>query len=459
MRAHRVLTVALALALLAAACGNSKSGTSSTTTAKSGPTTPETTASSADLTKNLPRPGVNGVTDSQIGVTVITAKTNPLGGKYHEYIDGVNAYFKMINDAGGIYGRKLVVLKDRDDNTGLLNTQMTTAAIADDKPFAVFEATQMLAGADLLAKAGIPTFIWNIDAEFASTPRSDHSNIFGSYPALCFTCAGPYLPWLAIQNGFTKAGIIGYGVNAASKGCAVAQRDSYNKFGNGKVTVAFFDNTLPFAADVAADVAKMKQAGVQLISTCVDTNEALKIAKEVKKQGLNAVQDMPNAYDHDFVKQNADVLEGSFLQPQYVAKENQPQSPATQQYYDKIQAITSDPVELTEFGWIMAQMFVDGLKGAGPEFTQQKVIDFLNSQTAYNSGGLVPDINWTTGHINPVTHPEVRAAMTCVIAMQIKNGAFVPFKEEPGKPWTCLDNSQSAEQTSTHRSFAPGGTG
>src|SRR5262249_35858532 len=150
------------------------SGNSSPTTVKSG-STPPTTGAAADFTKNVPRPGVNGVTDDKIGVSVITAKTNVLGGKYHEFIDGLNAYFKMINDGGGIYGRKLVVVKDRDDNTGLLNTQQTTAAIADDKPFAVFEATQMLAGADLLAKAGIPTFIWNIDAEFASTPKSDHS--------------------------------------------------------------------------------------------------------------------------------------------------------------------------------------------------------------------------------------------------------------------------------------------
>ena len=458
MRAHRLVVAGLAAALLAAACGNSKSGETSSTTGRSG-STPTSTAAPGDLTKKVPRPGIKGVTDSTIGVTAITAKTNPLGGKYYEFVDGIKAYFKFVNDAGGIYGRKLVILKARDDVTGLRNTPETQAAIADDKPFAVFEATQMLGGADLLAKAGVPTFIWNIDAEFASTPKSDHSNIFGSYPALCFTCAGPFLPWLALQNGYTKVGIIGYGVNAASKGCSIAQRNSYTQFGGGKVQVAFFDNTLPFAADVAADVAGMKAAGVQFISTCVDTNEALKIAKEAKKQGLNAVQDMPNAYDHDFVKQNGALLEGSFVQPQYVAQENQPQSPATQEYYDKIMAVTNNPVELTEVGWIMARMFVDGLKGAGPAFTQRKVIDFLNAQTAYNSGGLVPDINWQTGHTNPMTNPEVRIKQTCVVILQVKGSAFVPFREVPGKPWTCLDDSKDASQTPTYRSFAPGGTG
>ena len=69
--------------------------------------TPQTTASAADLTKNVPRPGVKGVTATTIRVAVITAKTNPIGGRYHEYIDGIRAYFKVINDHGGIYGRKL----------------------------------------------------------------------------------------------------------------------------------------------------------------------------------------------------------------------------------------------------------------------------------------------------------------------------------------------------------------
>ena len=179
-----------------------------------------TTASSADLTKNVPRPGVKGVTDTTIRVAVITAKTNPIGGRYHEFIDGIHAYFKVINDAGGIYGRKLVVVSDRDDVVGTQNVQQTTASLADDNAFATFEATQQLTAADMLAKAHMPTFIWNIDPESASTPTSDHSNIFGTNASICFSCPGPLNAWLADKNGFTKVGVLGYGVSAESKLCA-----------------------------------------------------------------------------------------------------------------------------------------------------------------------------------------------------------------------------------------------
>lgn len=461
MRARRLVTTAALLALITAACGNSSSGTKGAT-AHTVPKTPMTTASAADLGKNVPRPGVKGVTDSTIRAAVITATTNPIGGKYHQMIDGIKAYFKVINDAGGIYGRKLEVVSDRDDVVGTKNQAETQASLANDNAFVTFEATQQLTGADDLAKAGMPTFVWNIDPEFASSPTSDHSNIFGNVPAICFTCISPLVPWIAVQNNYTKVGILGYGVSQESKDCATGTRDAYKKWTNGKVQVAFYDDTIPFAGDLKADVSRMKDAGVQFVSTCMDTNQVLKLQKEMKTQNFNAVQSLPNAYDHDWVQQNGSVLEGDYLQTMYPPSESQPQSPATQKFLTSIKAITNDPVELTEIGWIDAMMFVDGLKGAGPEFTQQKVIDYLNAQTAYSADGLIQPIDWTTGHIDPSTHPEVRLKEWCQPILVIQGGKFVPYKTPDGKPWSCFDQtatSKGADQTPAYRSFAPGGVG
>ncbi len=459
MRSRHLLTVGVALVVLVAACGNSKSSNTSATTLTTSKT-PQTTASAADLTKNVPRPGVKGVTDTTIRVAVITSKTNPVGGKYHQYIDGIKAYFKTINDAGGIYGRQLVVVADHDDITGLQNSQVTTASLSDDNAFATFEASLQLTGADLLAKANEPTFNWNLNPEFASTPTVPHNNIFGTTGAICFSCPGPLLPWLAEKNGFTKIGIVGYGVSSESKLCAEGTRDAFNNDTKGKVKVAFFDETVPFAGDLAADVAKMKTAGVQLVSTCLDTNEVVKLQNEMKKQGLHAVQNLPNAYDHDFLKANAALFEGSFVEPLNAPWETQPQSPATEAYLAGIKAITNDPVETTEMGWAMALEFVDGLKGAGPEFTQQKVIDWLNAQTAYTADGLLPPVDWaTTGHVDPQKNVSARLKEQCQPVLKITAGQFVPYLASPGKPFTCVDTSKPADQTAVMRSFAPGGVG
>ncbi len=370
-----------------------------------------------------------------------------------------SAYFKVINDQGGIYGRKLTVVSDRDDVVGTLNVQQTTSSLANDNAFATFEATQQLTAADMLAKAHMPTFIWNIDPESASTPTSDHSNIFGTNSSICFSCPGPLNAWLAEQNGFTKVGVLGYGVSAESKLCASGTRDAYKQYSNGKVQVVFYDDTLPFAADLTADVQNMKDKGVQYVNTCMDTNEVIKLQKEMKKQNLNTLQNLPNAYDHDFVRDNAALFEGNFIEPLYAPWEADPQSPATKAYLTGIKAITNDPVELTEFGWIDAMQFVDGLKGAGPEFTQQKVINYLNAQRAYTAEGLVPPIDWTTGHIDPMKHKEVRQKEQCQPVMQMKGGKFVLYKTPPDKPFTCLDTAKGADQTPVYKSFAPGGVG
>jgi ABC-type branched-subunit amino acid transport system substrate-binding protein len=460
MRGRRGITGVLlaALVVVATACGNSKSQDQSATTAKpAGATSPSTTGA-ADYTKHVPLPGVKGVTDTTIRVAAITSKTNPIGLNYGTVVDGMKAYFELVNSNGGIYGRTIQIVSNRDD-TGLANSQAVTASLADDNAFATFVATLAFNGADLVAQAKQPTFALNIDPEFASSAKSDHSNIFGNVAALCFSCPGPLLSWIAEQNGFTNAGIIGYGVSAQSKQCAEGNKQAINHYTNGKVKVAFFDESLPFAADVAADVAHMKQAGVQIVTTCLDNNEVVKLQKEMHKDGLAAVQVLPNAYDHDFVKSQGALFEGSYVGTTYVPWETNPQSPATKEYLDNIKKVTSDPIEHTEVGWILAKEFVDGLKLAGPEFSQQKLIDALNAQTAYTARGLVAPIDWSKGHTDPQSHPEVRPQLQCQPVVQIQHSAFALYKAPPDKPWICLDQSQGADQTPVFKSFAPAGAG
>ena len=123
---------------------------------------------------------------------MIASKTNPLNGKYAEIADGMNAYFDMINSKGGIYGRKLKITSQRDDIIGLQNQEQVQASLAEDNAFATFIATLQFGGADALAAAGQPTFIWNINSEMAG-----HDNIFANLGALCLGCSGQVAPYIA----------------------------------------------------------------------------------------------------------------------------------------------------------------------------------------------------------------------------------------------------------------------
>lgn len=455
VRGHRgrFVAAAVVLGLVAAACGNSGDSKDADTTLP--PTTaPGATTTTADLTVNVPV-DAPGVTDTEIQVTVITSKTNPIGGKYEQFADGVQLFFDKINAEGGIYGRELKIAKERDDFIGLKNQDEVHASLAEDNAFATFVATLQFTGAALLDEAGMPTFTWNINPEMAG-----HDNIFGSIGAICFDCTGHFLPWLAVHEGYTKVGILGYGISASSQLCAAGNRRSYEKYAPD-VEVAFFDDTLEFAADMSAQVAEMKEKGVQLISTCFDANQVFKLQTEMDKQGLDAVQNLPNAYDHEFLAENGELFEGAFLEPQNVPWEQEPQSAATQEYLKWVEKQGVEPVELTQVGWIAALQFYEGLVLAGPEFSQQKVIDGLNTQTDFSADGLIVPIDWTKQHNDPAEDPSAAGRHECATVLRITGGKFVPTFNEPGKPWICFDPADDAPipDEPESRSFAPEGEG
>jgi branched-chain amino acid transport system substrate-binding protein len=430
----RMLAVLTALALVSAACGNSKSQDEAATTSPSGAT--QTTGSESDIHKFVPNTS-KGVTDKQISVDVIASKTNPLHGKYAEIADGMQAYFNMVNADGGLYGRDLKIGKQRDDIAGLKNLQEAQAALASDNAFATFIATLQFTGADALQKAGQPTFGWNINAEYG-----DRNALFGNSSALCNSkdCTGMIGSWLAKKNNITKVGVLAYGVNQSSIDCGQGTVASFDKYGVAKVV--FKDFSLGFAEpDLSAQVAQMKAKGVQMVFTCMDRDETLVLAKEMKKQKLNAIQELPNGYDSKFIAANAQYYEGSFVVPQFTALEWQPQIPELQLFEKWVKAENKPIYEITVIGWIAAYQFVLGLKLAGPEFSQAKVISALNTQTDVTVNGLIPSIDWTTGHIDPVKHPEVREKISCANFLVVRSGQFVPVYGTSEKPYVCVDNT------------------
>src|SRR5688572_22631432 len=99
----RIVVAGLAIVLIATACGNAGTSKSSDTTVPPGG--PTSTASAADLKKNVPVTAP-GVSSTEINVAAIVTKTNnPTGASFGPLVDGVKAYFEMVNDKGGIYGR------------------------------------------------------------------------------------------------------------------------------------------------------------------------------------------------------------------------------------------------------------------------------------------------------------------------------------------------------------------
>ena len=114
MRA-RSLVAGVAMILIVGACGNAGSSKASDTTAP-GPTGPTTTASPADLQKNVPVTAP-GVTSTEIKVASITAKPNNLTGSYAPLVDGIKASPVWRDGRTAI-----VIVWDENDYSGISTT-------------------------------------------------------------------------------------------------------------------------------------------------------------------------------------------------------------------------------------------------------------------------------------------------------------------------------------------------
>jgi branched-chain amino acid transport system substrate-binding protein len=406
----------VALLMVVAACGNSKdsgSGGAAKDTAGHGP----------------------GVSDTEIKVGGLAAVNNPLGGNYGDSFEGAQAYFDKVNAEGGVFNRKINMAAKRDDGAqASRNVSQARALVEEDGVFAVVPvATISFSGAKYLGESGVPTFGWNINAEWSGPP-----NLFGQTGSyLCFDCPNAWLSYVAKQSGFTKIGVLTY-TAPQSQECAKGWKASIDKFGAQLgISLVYETTSINFGftpPELGPELDKMKSAGVQFLVTCVDGAGSVKLAKAFKDNSLDIVQYLPNGYDDKLIADSADVLEGDFVTipyfPYQAPEAEQPQ--ALKDFVAAMKARGKEPNENSLAGWINADQLVQGIKEAGPDFNRQKVVDAINKETNYTAGGILPGgVNWTIAH-------TADSGDSCATILQVKAGKLVPVFGQPGKPHLCF---------------------
>jgi ABC-type branched-subunit amino acid transport system substrate-binding protein len=410
----RLIAVLAVLSLVALACSNSDDKASTTSTSGGG--------SSDGTTVDQP-----GVTKDTIRVGGVVSKTNLLNGPYASAFDGVKAYFDMVNSQGGIYDRKLELVSERDDQMGN-NQQEVEALLSQDNVFAVTPIATIFSfsGAQTLADQNIPTFGWNINTEYTG-----HPNLFGSNAgALCLGCVGSQQPFVVKQLGKKRLGVLAYN-QASSADCADGIQKSFDKYPTADIV--FLTKSVPFSltGDFSVEVSQMKDKNVDFVITCFDTGAALNLAKEMRKQGLKATQYLPNGYDAKIVGENKEFFQDDIVGVMFTPFETKPKPPGLVEFNKWMDKAGYAKNETAMQGWISAAMLYEGLKGAGPNFTRQKVVDALNKITDQTISGLIPPRDWTKEH--EITHDIV-----CTAYVKVNNGKFVPVFTQPQKPFMCL---------------------
>jgi ABC-type branched-subunit amino acid transport system substrate-binding protein len=353
----------------------------------------------------------------------MASRTNPLNYDYGEAFDGTRAYFAMINSQGGVFGRKLNLAEANDVGFDADQSQVTKL-LSQQSIFAVAPVAALLfPGASLLAAQCVPTFGWNINAEWADGP-----SLFGDKGSnINFTSPAEGTAWLAQTLGKKRVGVLGYGITSSAQ-CVQGQANTWKRYPEVAQEV-YSDAALPYPlTDVSADVSKMKQAGVDFVATCVDTNGMVTIAREMQKQDFHPVLTLPDGYYNQI--KNDPIFNGAYVTTFFAPLETQDPPAGLAQYEDWMHRTGGRMSELSIAGWTSADMLVTGIKAAGPNFDRSSVVAALNKMTNYTANGVLPGINWTIAHTS-------KWSPSCSAESQVENGAFVPRFGQPGKPFVC----------------------
>jgi branched-chain amino acid transport system substrate-binding protein len=150
----------------------------------------------------------------------------------------------------------------------------------------------------------------------------------------------------------------------------------------------------------------------------------------MRKQRLDAVQYLPNGYSRQLVEEYGDLFEGSFVRTDFAQFEVDDKPSGLENYLEWTDRAGSQPTENSVVGWLNADLFVRGLRAAGPDFDRQKVIDAINRMTDYDGDGLIEGVDWTREHDTP--------GPPCLFLSEIRDREFVPAFTEPGKPFVCV---------------------
>ena len=330
---------------------------------------------------------VPGLSPTSVTVGTISTQTGTLASNFSSLIYGERAYFNYVNNTlGGVNGRKINYQYALDDagNPTTFN-QLANTLINQDHVFAVTGVATAFFSPNLFTESGIPTYGYNVTGNWAG-PK----NLFAAggsvqyYPA-----AAPQVSYVARQTQKKPSlAFIAYGVAASAASCQSEQ----NALKAAGYTVSYSDLKVSYpGSTVATDVQRMKQAGSNMVVSCMDVQGNVTMARAIKQYGLNMTQLWFSGNDQSTLNTNQSLMQNVYFDIGHVPFTASPTLyPGLKLYFAQMKkyepAYASDEIALQ--GWESAALFVQGLQLAGKNPTQASVIAADNSLTAFTAGNL-----------------------------------------------------------------------
>jgi branched-chain amino acid transport system substrate-binding protein len=324
-----------------------------------------------------------GVTDTEIKIGIMAPLTGS-ASSYSKAEIGVDAYYKWINDQGGIAGRKIVGIMEDYACDSAKGIAAAKKLIYQDKVFMLHGnscSAVAMAIKPTVVESGVPWVVAHAANPNISNPVV--KNIFHAVPT-GKTYAEAMAKFVMSKPGLKTVGVITHTNDWAKSYCEPATALLTSKGFKPVIEVALEQGQ----TDATAQVLKLKQANPDFILGCLYEAETAIFLRDAKKFGVTAPvmgtggTDLENTYkrvgDFETVKNYyvvhaySDNVDGPRLK-KYVD--------IIHKYYPK-ETITGFSVN--SIG--SAVLVVDVLKKIGRDLTREKFIAEMEKVKDFDSG-------------------------------------------------------------------------
>ncbi|MCW5774632.1 MAG: ABC transporter substrate-binding protein [Rhodospirillaceae bacterium] len=317
------------------------------------------------------------------------------------------------NAKGGVHGRKIVLIGEDngyDPKKGVLAAQKL---IQQDKVFAVVGVLGTpiaLATMPIVLEAGVP-FMY---------PGTNHPGAYEPFNKLKFSMAAPY----DIQM---KAAVKYMIENKGRKKIAILYQD--DEFGKSlreaaeaeakamKIPVVSVTSYKRGDTAFSSQVARMRQAGPDLVVAATVVRETAGLGLELKKIGWKVdVLTSAAACNGAVPAIGKDAVEGFYIQCQYVPFDPAGESEAVKDWMKRYQARFGKAANVSAaIGYDMMELTILGLERAGKDLTVAKFV--AASETIKNWQNIFGSPPMTFG-------PDRRLGTKAFVLTQITGGKF-----------------------------------
>jgi len=363
---------------------------------------------------------VVGVTDTEVWVGITTPLSGP-AALWGATGQGAKAWADYINDQGGVHGRKIkVILKDDGYNPARAMANLTEMKGKVFAVVALLGTAVVNACKDFFYDNKIPLVDAYGDIRiWAKYPKEKLKYVFVSYPD--YEDEAEFLATYAI----TKMG--------AKKLAVFYQNDDYGKMGLKGVQNIISKN--PGKAQLAAAVPyevteralgthalKMKESGAEVVFLYTTMSHAALILKEMAKVDYRpkVMTSFPMA-DPIMYATAGELWEGVY--PAGAGQVGVLGEPAMDRVADilkKYEPSIKGKEYLAVFGAVSMMTFVEGLKNAGKNLTQESLIQGLEKIKNWKPEGIGAGITFS-----PTRHHGMNASRL----LHAEKGKHVPISD------------------------------